>query len=83
MEEEKLTEEEAKTKWCPMVRLHAGNGAVCNVYSDGDIPEFSNCIASDCMMWREKKEVTDMEDGRETKLRFHGYCGLANMWDSI
>ena len=71
-----------------MVRLHAGEGAVCNVYSDGDIPEFSNCIASDCMMWvatdNECEPQPESPGGTSTNAAFEpicypaGYCGLAN-----
>jgi len=87
-----MTEQEAKTKWCPMVRhvkdqegnFYTTNG--CN--SSG----FETCIASDCMMWRwqyqeEKREGHD--GGKELllkrgvqvgydvyKLEATGYCGL-------
>jgi hypothetical protein len=44
-----MTEEEAKTKWCPMTR--AGNAAGCN-RSDAT----TNCIGSDCMMWTKINE---------------------------
>ena len=39
-----MTEEEARTKWCPHVRFpDAGNRS--EYYN-------SKCIASDCMMWK-------------------------------
>lgn len=61
------TEEEAKTKWCPMVRFITfppiyENGMATkenNRYGDYN----SNCIASECMQWQ--------WDGER------GYCGKA------
>lgn len=60
-----MTEEEAKKKWCPMVRLvacetdstvisaHQGFNRVFISDEDGSTknPEMSRCIAPDCMMW--------------------------------
>jgi hypothetical protein len=54
-----MTEEEAKTKWCPMVRFQIGTNDATwqgNAYTNrGEVlspPESVMCIASDCMMWR-------------------------------
>ena len=44
-----MTEEEAKTKWCPMT-FNTPSGEVCR------------CIASDCMMWvKEDQSINDIE----------------------
>lgn len=43
-----MTEDEAKTKWCPMFR-RAGGGD----NSDADGGRRTKCIASECMMWRD------------------------------
>ena len=69
-----MTEEEAKTKWCPMVRSFAENDSgVCatnqddadGITDDGttDI-ERALCKGSQCMMWRQNSTI-------------NGYCGLA------
>jgi hypothetical protein len=58
-----LTEEEARKKWCPNVRLNGG-GAPFNRFNDGDDPPGALCMASACMSWR-------WWDGG------YGYCGLA------
>jgi hypothetical protein len=68
-----MTEEEAKKKWCPMIRgFHMGT-------FKRHITEktASNCIASECMMWRWKTfiEASDKEKWGEKK-DFNGYCGL-------
>lgn len=72
-----MTEDEAKTKWCPMVRgasepSHAAN-VVKSIYTNTQsadstprLPHWAKCIADDCMMWRSENGVT-----------VHGYCGLA------
>lgn len=59
-----MTEEQAKTKWCPMVRdigeLHypAGNAAI--PYRN---PDWARCIGPECALWRRVYEK-------------HGECGL-------
>jgi hypothetical protein len=65
-----MTEDEAKTKWCPQARVptHTGHCArnrdLPLVNDDGRPSVGTYCIASGCMAWR------------ETSTR-HGYCGLA------
>lgn len=52
-----MTEEEAKTKWCPFVRITTGNEQyhACNNRSEvssRDAVLGTLCIGSDCMAWR-------------------------------
>ena len=53
-----LTEEEAKTKWCPMIRQAIIGDSVGVVFNsvhdskDSTNTPSGNCIASACMMWR-------------------------------
>lgn len=69
------TVDEAKTKWCPMVRSAtlicatdyeqtAVGGAACNRAYAGDTYDLSLCMADGCMMW--------VWEGRA-----EGRCGLA------
>ena len=74
-----MTEDEAKTKWCPMVRYRSDrfpNHGI-NRWSDvGDnqkTPDMAMCIASGCAMWQ-WFAVTVAGPG---KSEFSGYCGLA------
>ena len=53
-----MTEDEAKTKWCPMARVVVGtiseSMAACNRSIQGMPPDLeaqTRCIASACMMW--------------------------------
>lgn len=72
-----MTEEEAKTKWCPMARV-ALNG--CNQYvagnwdsrgiSEVEQHDYFKCIGSGCMMWRP-------HGPKESLAGEHGHCGLA------
>jgi hypothetical protein len=74
-----LTEEEAKQKWCPMVRLVAvsGKNEVINHTSYNramhvtDIqminPCGSFCIVSDCMMWRREDQETWIDRIEESR----------------
>lgn len=65
-----MTEEEAKTKWCPHVRVIGideegpGNSWNCEEVK----PMGSSCIASGCMAWRWINPDSETPDG---------YCGLA------
>jgi hypothetical protein len=45
-----MTEDEAKTKWCPMARIIDSDGSY-NRESDGFVPSNVFCLASACMMW--------------------------------
>jgi hypothetical protein len=85
-----MTEDEAKTKWCPMVRHESpedeGNGTWNRGRKDDVInierPNYScACIASACMMWRWEvaEEWTHPHTGEKYPTAFsteHGYCGL-------
>lgn len=85
-----MTEEEAKTKWCPMVRflsapatdspnmLRSNRGAG---HMDAQIANYS-CVGSACMMWREHWAQVTMEDEDAPgdfghRYETHGHCGLA------
>jgi hypothetical protein len=59
-----MTEEEAKTKWCPFMRTPHALGPTAN-----------RCIASECMAWRKWTPYYStiepyVDEGK-------GYCGLA------
>ena len=60
-----MTEDEAKTKWCPAAREvdRSANGVTSHNHN-------TKCIASDCMMW----VVTTKAGGG--LLEDHGRCGL-------
>jgi hypothetical protein len=66
-----MTEEEAKTKWCPMSR--SGEYFSTNRGSDGITYDTDSCIASDCMMWRQDLAREEAENGYYAK---NGHCGL-------
>jgi hypothetical protein len=84
-----MTEDEAKTKWCPQVRFVEVGGETFN-----NLPEGKNgtcCIASACMAWRPvytSVVVTETgviaPDQTSRSVGYHrrdvvsgGYCGLA------
>ena len=52
-----MTEDEAKTKWCPMVRMEGPTNTDRSQNRWGDGDPIGQCIASDCMMWRPEYEV--------------------------
>jgi len=66
-----MTEDEAKTKWCPHVRQSNGykEGFSKNRESSG-APTDARCIASECMAWR---WIISPEKAPNAS----GYCGLA------
>jgi hypothetical protein len=64
-----MTEDEAKTKWCPHVRgLAASVGAAANRTLDGGRHRSADCIASACMAWRWINPDSEAPEG---------FCGLA------
>lgn len=74
-----MTEEEAKTKWCPFVRASGADGewhtnrpSIADVEAKG----FDLCCGSACMAWRWEiaPEEVEPEWGRPNPT---GYCGLA------
>lgn len=77
-----MTEDEAKTKWCPFARTSCasepitGNHAA-NRYSSGqrDGQGAHNCIGSACMAWRQIRRWSD--PFMEQPGSHGGYCGLA------
>ena len=82
-----MTEEEAKTKWCPhAVASHTDPRAG---FRDDGRPMVHPCIGSACMAWRWDNEWTSATEesmGRDLVLRLKrkvdeprlGYCGLAD-----
>lgn len=75
-----MTEEQAKTKWCPMVRTPVFENGQNQGLSAND-PNYTYstclCIASDCMMWRITKEGHSITTGAYKDVPSEGYCGLA------
>ena len=82
-----MTEEEAKTKWCPFARVivhrsdNEGDGRDCSLVANRGYSviksQLSFCIGAHCMAWRwfsEHDSVTAGLGGGDGK---HGYCGLA------
>lgn len=73
-----MTEEEAKTKWCPMVRFDPEGGI------NRESPNLVfTCIASCCMMWIWDSHNTHtlkdgkVADGYGNMQDALGHCGLA------
>jgi hypothetical protein len=73
-----LTEDEAKTKWCPFARVALRNkeGAVSTAFnrqenSKNEASAVGLCIGSACMAWRGLK--ADDAGGYVGR----GFCGLA------
>lgn len=66
-----ITEEQARQKWCPMARASCYGSPFGINRDQGGKPDVdTNCVASDCMMWRWFSLT-------------HGYCGLAGKQGDI
>jgi len=72
-----MTVDEAKTKWCPMVRMsetvedrNASNCTVCRSRN----PQFARCIGPECAVWR-LYTYNGAAGGS-------GECGLTDPWRS-
>ncbi len=88
-----MTEEEAKTKWCPFARVHQRTSfdvgaweTNSNRWADDEAAHpddmqgtqlGSNCIGSACMAWRWSHGFPLPDDPPEISSRYHGLCGLA------
>lgn len=70
-----MTENEAKTKWCPMTRYRTVKSSKLHQDTVGmsNLPTGTGkCIGSDCMAWRWKPREVPLNE------KYHeGYCGLA------
>ena len=81
-----MTEDDARSRWCPMVRNAGGIDWTGSANRDpqsgstgADAPYYK-CIASDCMMWRWKISPTEAAVANaqaDVGLGSDGYCGLA------
>ena len=68
-----MTEQEARTKWCPMVRANISGNSNGAFNRDGDD---CACIASDCIMWRWVPAGEYIDGDRLVQQwRTEGYCG--------
>jgi len=83
-----MTEDEAKTRWCPFTRV-AQEGRAVGHYNrilrrDGEsqIPYSTRCIASTCMAWRWQDEIerrwTALEPDGEGWQRVEAVGGVAH-----
>jgi hypothetical protein len=62
-----VTEEQARTKFCPMARGASNAGPPGTV--GGHL-----CVGNDCMAWRDY-QITHVHGGASAEK--HGYCGMA------
>ena len=66
-----LTEEEAKTKWCPFAR--SGNEAGCNRNGENGFAVAPHCIGSGCMAWRpvmHRETLRNYHDDLQVQVNF-------------
>lgn len=77
-----MTEQEAKTKWCPFTRLaeHGAPRTVANRFVEAESDwGVTTCLGSSCMTWRWSFLVDEnggLIRSNETDTPT-GYCGLA------
>lgn len=55
-----MTEEEARTKWCPMVRTADDNRSI----NQEPQPKWNCCIGSGCMWWGWEEDKPECDRGR-------------------
>lgn len=68
-----MTEDQARAKWCPMVRhTCVSDDAAFNRDADNWAGVNLNCVGSDCMMWRWTEN-----DPNVVTYKAYGFCGLA------
>ena len=67
-----MTEDQAKTKWCPFYR--ATEKGMDNRLSVRNGAGEACCIGAACMAWRWDRSLTDTDSDKSFT---SGYCGLA------
>lgn len=77
-----MTEDEAKTRWCPMVRIVAANDHIQEnrhgqFKAVGAVGKGPFCIGSACMMYRHQLSWQFYASSDGWQWKRHGYCGLA------
>ena len=74
-----MTEDEAKTKWCPHRRIgEEVSGGIDAVYHYAATNNGARCIGSGCMMWRwEYGYNPNLPIDHAPIKTDHGHCGLA------
>lgn len=80
-----MTENDAKTKWCPFTRTMASlpenDSSITSINRAGQedeapaLPQIVCCIASECMAWRWARDVREVS----SLDRRPGFCGLAGV----
>jgi hypothetical protein len=81
-----MTENEAKTKWCPFARTIAlMEGKSCgpanritSVAPEPPSLAYDKCLGSQCMAWRWNHGPDDPEPNKVRIYIPDGYCGLAD-----
>lgn len=77
-----VTEEEARTRWCPFAREGYASTGGYNRWG-GAFGDGLHCFASQCMAWRaETRRMPDPEkssSGWRKEPTGRGYCGLAGL----
>lgn len=81
-----MTEEEAKTKWCPFARVvaytarEAGQAAfnrACGPNDGANTRPAALCFGSACMAWRTAQVGRVLPGDEHKTYREQGFCGLA------
>lgn len=60
-----ITEEEAKAKWCPMVRdgeFSGGNSFFTTINPEHRVPNWALCVGARCMFWGIEQTVRRVDD---------------------
>lgn len=73
-----LTEDQARTKWCPHVRELMDDAASANRDYKGGLGNIAaRCIASECMQWRWRDDEQRRANRDAYGIKSAGFCGLA------
>ena len=70
-----MTEDDAKTKWCPMVRISVDADGL-EATNRGDPCNEVHCLGSQCMAWQWLNNMGNLLRPSERHENNNGYCGL-------